>query len=443
MSRSHYFGGRVDGVRGRRVDEDRATQVGRALEAAAAAEATCCARAGASAMAERRTAAAAAALEQCLDAFDDLGRAARPPPSPKPTPRVRTPPRPPRAEAASSSRRPLHEPKPRQDEVEEVQSEEDDDESDDDWADDDWAYCLLDGRAKRGTLTAQTEPIATVAARKTRLEQRRALLDEHYPWDEDKGVRRDAETGRSCARLHLRVVQARSLPQMRRHRGSCDPYVEVAVDGASPKKTGTVYDSLYPTWARERFELRVNRKSAVLRCRVLDAPPARGEPPRPVGTCSLPLGELGERSKTLWLPLARAPSAVKTRLANDCALRVECRLVVDPAPLLDRALKRLNDALATRAPDAAPATPQTPPRSAPPSVKTATDARGRFVATPPKPPAEAKASPSPSKSKQAPPSPQEMDLRIFRSPARRQAHPTGRSPRGRASRGSSRPWRGS
>ena len=87
---------------------------------------------------------------------------------------------------------------------------------------------------------------------------------------------RDAETGRSCARLHVRVVQARSLPQMRRHRGSCDPYVEVAVDGASPKKTGTVYDSLYPTWARERFELRVNRKTAVLRCRVLDAPPARG-----------------------------------------------------------------------------------------------------------------------------------------------------------------------
>ena len=74
MSRSHYSGGRVDGVRGRRVDKDRATQVGRALEAAAAAEATCCARAGASAMAERRTAAAAAALEQCLDAFDDLGR---------------------------------------------------------------------------------------------------------------------------------------------------------------------------------------------------------------------------------------------------------------------------------------------------------------------------------------------------------------------------------
>ena len=84
------------------------------------------------------------------------------------------------------------------------------------------------------------------------------------------------------------------------------------VDGAAPKKTGTVYDSLYPTWARERFELRVNRKNAVLRCRVLDAPPARGEPPRPVGTCSLPLGDLGERSKTLWLPLTRAPSAVKT-----------------------------------------------------------------------------------------------------------------------------------
>jgi hypothetical protein len=297
------------------VDEDRATQVGRALEAAAAAEATCCARAGASAMAERRTAAAAAALEQCLDAFDDLGRwttARAPPPSPKPTPRMRTPPRPPRAEAASSVRRPLHEPKPREPEVEEVQSEEEEEESDDDWADDDWAYCLLDGRAKRGTLTAQTEPIHVVAARKARLEQRRALLDEHYPWDEDKGVRRDAETGRSCARLHLRVVQARSLPQMRRHRGSCDPYVEVAVDGAAPKKTGTVYDSLYPTWARERFELRVNRKSAVLRCRVLDAPPARGEPPRPVGTCSLALQDLGERSKTLWLPLARAPSAVKT-----------------------------------------------------------------------------------------------------------------------------------
>jgi hypothetical protein len=266
-------------------------------------------------MAERRTAAAAAALEQCLDAFDDLGRwttARAPPPSPKPTPRMRTPPRPPRAEASSSVRRPLHEPKPREPEVEEVQSEEEEDESDDDWADDDWAYCLLDGRAKRGTLTAQTEPIHVVAARKARLEQRRALLDEHYPWDEDKGVRRDAETGRSCARLHLRVVQARSLPQMRRHRGSCDPYVEVAVDGAAPKKTGTVYDSLYPTWARERFELRVNRKSAVLRCRVLDAPPARGEPPRPVGTCSLALQDLGERSKTLWLPLTRAPSAVKT-----------------------------------------------------------------------------------------------------------------------------------
>ena len=27
---------------------------------------------------------------------------------------------------------------------------------------------------------------------------------------------------------------------------------------------------------------------------------------------------------------------VKTRLADDCALRVECRLVIDPAPLLDR-----------------------------------------------------------------------------------------------------------
>ena len=132
---------------------------------------------------------------------------------------------------------------------------------------------------------------------------------------------------------------------------------------------------------------------------------------------------------------------VKTRLADDCALRVECRLVIDPAPLLDRALKRLSDALATRAPDAAPATPQTPSRSAPPSVKTATDARGRFVATPPKPPAASTTkSPSP-RSKKAPPSPQEMDLRIFRSPARRQAHPVGRSPR-RAAR-SSRPWRGS
>ena len=93
--------------------------------------------------------------------------------------------------------------------------------------------------------------------------------------------------------------------------------------------------------------------------------------------CSLPLCDIGERSRSIWLPLARAPSAVKTRLADDCALRVECRLVIDPAPLLDRALKRLSDALATRAPDAAPATPQTPPRSAPPSVKTATDARGR------------------------------------------------------------------
>ena len=72
----------------------------------------------------------------------------------------------------------------------------------------------------------------------------------------------------------------------------------------------------------------------------------------------------------------------------------------------------------------------------------ATDARGRFVATPPKPPAASTTkSPSP-RSKKAPPSPQEMDLRIFRSPARRQAHPAGRSPRGRASRGS-RPWRGS
>ena len=122
----------------------------------------------------------------------------------------------------------------------------DDDESDDDWADDDWAYCLLDGRAKRGTLTAQTEPIHVVAARKARLEQRRALLDEHYPWDEEKGVRRDAETGRSCARLHIRIVQARSLPQMRRHRGSCDSYVEVAVDGAAPKKTCLLYTSPSP-----------------------------------------------------------------------------------------------------------------------------------------------------------------------------------------------------
>ena len=132
---------------------------------------------------------------------------------------------------------------------------------------------------------------------------------------------------------------------------------------------------------------------------------------------------------------------VKTRLADDCALRVECRLVIDPAPLLDRALKRLNDALATRAPEAPATTPQTPPRPVAAVQKAATDARGRFVATPPKPPAASTTkSPSP-RSKQAPPSPQEMDLRIFRSPARRQAHPVGRSPR-RAAR-SSRPWRGS
>ena len=73
--------------------------------------------------------------------------------------------------------------------------------------------------------------------------------------------------------------------------------------------------------------------------------------------------------------------------------------------------------------------------------KAATDARGRFVATPPKPPAASTTkSPSP-RSKKAPPSPKTMDLRIFRSPARRQAHPVGRSPR-RAAR-SSRPWRGS
>ena len=87
--------------------------------------------------------------------------------------------------------------------------------------------------------------------------------------------------------------------------------------------------------------------------------------------------------------------------------------MIDPAPLLDRALKRLSDALATRAPDAAPATPQTPPRSAPPSVKTATDARGRFVATPPKPPAASTTkSPSP-RSKKAPPSPENRGFEDF------------------------------
>ena len=75
------------------------------------AEATCCARAGASAMAERRTAAAAAALEQCLDAFDDLGRwtTARAAAVAEANTAHEIAPVPPRAEAASSVRRPLHE----------------------------------------------------------------------------------------------------------------------------------------------------------------------------------------------------------------------------------------------------------------------------------------------------------------------------------------------
>ena len=70
-------------------------------------------------------------------------------------------------------------------------------------------------------------------------------------------MRRDAETGRSCARLHLRVVQARSLPQMRRHRGSCDPYVEVAVDDRVPAKYDHPFHwferehELYAAWAAE------------------------------------------------------------------------------------------------------------------------------------------------------------------------------------------------
>jgi len=419
-------------------------RVGRALETAAAAEATCCARAGASAMGGRRTQAAAAALEQCLNAFDDLGTEARAPPSPRRPARsragsltLRTPRPTPAPLPVQSKRRPLHEPKIRQEEVEEVQTSDGDASDDDAWADDDWAFCLLDGKAKRGTLTAQTEPLRSVAERRHRLAKRRELLDEHYPWDEHKGVRRDAESGRSCARLHMRVVAARNLPKMRRHRGSCDAFVEVAIDGATPKKTGAVPDSLYPTWTQERFVLRVNRAGACLRCRVLDAPPARGEPPRPVGACSLLLSELGERPKTLWLPLAQA--TLKTRLADDCALRVECRLVVDPAPLLDRALKRLDLALATRV---APNPPSTPPRAPAAAAKTATDARGRFVATPPKPPAGATTSPSPRSSKPSPASPESVDLRIFRSPARRQAHPTGRSPRSRSTR-SSRPWRGS
>ena len=95
---------------------DRATQVARWRPRRRARRRAARAR-GASAMAERRTAAAAAALEQCLDAFDDLGRwttARAPPPSPKPTPRMRTPPRPPRAEAASSARRRSTSPSPRE-----------------------------------------------------------------------------------------------------------------------------------------------------------------------------------------------------------------------------------------------------------------------------------------------------------------------------------------
>ena len=101
---------------------------------------------------------------------------------------------------------------------------------------------------ERGTLTAQTEPIHVVAARKSRLEQRRALLDEHYPWDEDKGAarRRDGPELRACTCAWSKLVHCPRCAVI----GARDPHVEVAVDGASPKKTGTVYDSLYPTWAR-------------------------------------------------------------------------------------------------------------------------------------------------------------------------------------------------
>ena len=168
-------------------------------------------------------------------------------------------------------------------------------------------------RKRGGALTAQTEPIHVVAARKARLEQRRALLDEHYPWDEDKGVRRDAETGEELRPLtRARVVQARSLPP-----DAAAPRVVRPLCGSGrrrrvPQKDGDGLRLFISDLGAGRSELRVNRKSArVAVPRFRCASCARGAAaarrdvqPRPPGP--------GRRSKTLWLPLARAPSAVKT-----------------------------------------------------------------------------------------------------------------------------------
>ena len=223
----------------------------------------------------------------------------------------RTPPRPPRAEAASSARRPLHEPKPREPEVEEVQSEE-------------------GGRVPTTTTgRTTTGPTACWMAGPKR---------HAHGADGAHSCRGRAENEISSAGLYwtstTRGTRTRASGGTPRRAGAAPAYICALCKlvhcprcggtgaRATPtwrwpstarhrKRRGPVYDSLYPTWARERFELRVNRKTAVLRCRVLDAPPARGEPPRPVGTCSLPLQDLGERLKKRKAP-TRAPSAVKT-----------------------------------------------------------------------------------------------------------------------------------
>ena len=121
---------------------------------------------------------------------------------------------------------------------------------------------------------------------------------------------------------------------------------------------------------------------------------------------------------------------VKTRLADDCALRVECRLVIDPAPLLDRALKRLSDALATRAPEAPPATPQTPPRERAAACKNG-DGCARALRRDAAQAARCRQSVAITQNPAGAAVATRNGFEDFSSPARRQAHPVGRSPRSR------------
>ena len=109
--------------------------------------------------------------------------------------------------------------------------------------------------------------------------------------------------------------------------------------------------------------------------------------------------------------------------------------MIDPAPLLDRALKRLSDALATRAPDAAPATPQTPPRPVRRRAKGG-DGRARALRRDAAQAARGLYDDRRHLKVQASAAvARDRGREDFSPPARRQAHPVGRSPRGRGRRG--------